>query len=194
MNVRSSVTLACFVLVAAACGGGQPEAVAPSSPADAAPPPPPLATTAPEAVPDAAAAAPVAAAPVDAGPPADAAPAQKAWADLTKDERLTLMKTVVLPKMKTAFQGLDAKKFADFSCKTCHGEGAKLGKFDMPNPKLPKLDPKDSFKKDMDKHPDITKFMMQTVTPQMADLLNTPHYDPATHQGFGCFNCHTMAK
>jgi hypothetical protein len=45
----------------------------------------------------------------------------------------------------------------------------------------------------MKKNAKVTKFMMERVAPEMAKLLNLPPYDPATHEGFGCFNCHTMA-
>ncbi|HEY2513074.1 MAG TPA: hypothetical protein VGI39_19535 [Polyangiaceae bacterium] len=110
------------------------------------------------------------------------------------EERLAVMKTQVMPKMKDAFQAFDAKTFADFSCKTCHGEKIKEGKFDMPNPKLPVLDATGGFKKDQQKHPKALQFMMQTVAPQMAEILNLPKFDPATHQGFGCANCHTFVK
>ena len=108
------------------------------------------------------------------------------------EERLALMKTTVLPKMKTAFQGFDAKDFADFSCVTCHGEAIKKGKFDMPNPELPKLDAKTGFKNVSAKHPAMMKFMGQTVVPSMADMLGVPKWNPATGKGFGCGNCHMM--
>jgi hypothetical protein len=129
-------------------------------------------------------------------PPASqsAAPPQKSWTDMNHDERLLLMKTGVFPRMQEAFQKLDAKRFADFSCKTCHGEGVKEKTFDMPNPQLPKLDPKGDFKAEMDVHPDVTKFMMTTVVPTVSGILGIPQYDPATKKGFGCHNCHTMER
>jgi hypothetical protein len=64
----------------------------------------------------------------------------------------------------------------------------------MPNPELPKLSPEGGFKKHMDKKPEITKFMMSKVLPDMAKLLDTQPYDPKTHLGFGCFGCHAIDK
>jgi hypothetical protein len=131
-----------------------------------------------------------------ASPPAppSAAPPQKPWTDMSHDERLMLMKTRVFPRMQEAFQKLDAKRFADFSCKTCHGEGVKEENFTMPNPRLPKLDSTGDFKAEMDMNPDITKFMMTTVVPTVSGILGIPQYDPGTKKGFGCHNCHTMDK
>ncbi len=111
---------------------------------------------------------------------------------MSHEERLTLMKTSVFPRMQEAFQGFDPKRFADFSCKTCHGDGVTKGAFDMPNPKLPKLDSKAEFKAEMEVHPEITKFMMTTVVSTMAGILELPKYDPATKSGFGCHNCHMV--
>jgi hypothetical protein len=36
----------------------------------------------------------------------------------------------------------------------------------------------------------MARFMTDEVTPEMADLLNVPRFDPRTRQGFSCFNCH----
>jgi hypothetical protein len=176
-----AISTLCFAI---GCGGSQP--------APEAPPPEPAPAPAP--TPEAPAAAPSATAPAEPAPAASAAePAKPSWSEMTKEQRKELMKTVVLPGMKTVFQELDAKAFADMTCVTCHGPGAKEGKFDMPNPKLPKLDPKDGFAKHMKKSPKVTKFMMEHVAPEMVKLLNVPPYDPKTNEGFGCMNCHTMA-
>ena len=112
---------------------------------------------------------------------------------MTEDQKKEVMKTVVFPAMKTAFQEFDAKHFKDFTCMTCHGPGAKDGKFKMPNAKLPKLDPKDEFAKHKKKDAKILGFMMEKVSPEMAKLLEVDPYDPKTNQGFGCMSCHTMA-
>lgn len=104
------------------------------------------------------------------------------------------MKTVVTPKMTTVFQDFDAKRYANVNCKTCHGEGAMQGKFQMPNPALPKLSLAGGFKKHMDAKPEVTKFMMQKVVPEMAAALGMKPYDPSTHEGFGCAGCHVIGK
>lgn len=189
---RSSALALVLGMTITACGGSQPEAeTAPSAPS-AAPAPAPTETAAPAPSATETAPAPSASAPA---PAATEAPAEKkvAWKDMTEDQKKEVMKTVVLPAMKTEFQGFDAKKYADMNCTLCHGAGAKEGKFKMPNPKLPKLDPKDGFAKYKKSKPEILKFMMEHVAPGMAKLLDVEPYNPDTKQGFGCFNCHTMA-
>jgi hypothetical protein len=168
----------------AACGGSQPEAEAP--------PPAPSAAPAPVEAPPAPSAAPTETAPAPSASAEPPAAKKPAWKDMTEDQKKEVMKTIVYPTMKTEFQEFDSKRFAEMTCMTCHGPGAKEGKFKMPNPKLPKLDPKDGFAKHK-KKADILKFMMEKVAPDMAKLLEVEPYDPKTQQGFGCFNCHTMA-
>lgn len=164
------------------CGGGSPPAEAPTTP-------PPGEATEP--------AAPSAEAPADAGaataeePSADAGPV--AWKDMSHAQRAKFMKSVVLPKMKAEFTAFNAKDFAEMDCRTCHGKDAKEKDFKMPNPDLPKLDPAGDFKKHKAKTPAILKFMMEKVEPGMASLLGEPAYDPKTHEGFSCFDCHTQA-
>jgi hypothetical protein len=114
-----------------------------------------------------------------------------AWKDMTHDERHYYMKETVFPKMKGEFAAFDAKDFAGMKCVTCHGDGAKDHTFKMPNPKLPGLPAtEDGFKQLQAKHPEIMKFMMEKVVPDMAVMLGEAPYNPATHQGFGCFRCH----
>ena len=187
---RHAFVVACvFASVSVACGG--PKAPAEAAPApSAAPAPPPSGGAAPEALPSASAEAPAASAPAAS---ASAAPAKPAWDDMTIDQKKEVMKTEVLPKMKQLFQGFDSKRFAEMSCTTCHGAGAKEGKFSMPNPKLPKLDPANGFEKHKKKDPKIVAFMMEHVSPEMAKILGEAPYDPATNKGFGCFDCHTMS-
>ncbi len=113
---------------------------------------------------------------------------------MNHDERLALMKEVVMPKMKALFQEYDAKEFKEFTCATCHGPEAKKGKFDMPNPKLPVLNFKDHFAKHEKKTPKMLKFMMEKVTPEMVAILKEKPFDPKAGTGFGCGGCHTFEK
>ena len=130
----------------------------------------------------------------EAAPETPAAPPSKPFDELTQEEKFQVMKTVVMPTMKPLFQAHDAEKFKDFGCVTCHGEHAKQGKFDMPNPALPKLNFADNLKVHKEKTPEMLTFMMEKVTPEMAKALNEPHYDPATQKGFGCGGCHLPAE
>lgn len=116
---------------------------------------------------------------------------RKAFDDMTPGEKMSLMKKVVTPEMKALFAEHNRKSAQDFSCKTCHGSRAAQGNFAMPNPELLKLDASDGFADEMKEHPRGTKFMMEHVVPTMAKLLGEPVYDPETHEGFGCFGCHT---
>ena len=111
---------------------------------------------------------------------------------MNHDQKLAFMKSTVMPKMKDEFSAFDAKRFGEMNCKTCHGDGAADGSFKMPNAKLPPVPAtKEGFEKLMKKKPEICKFMMEKVTPDMAGLLGEPAYDPKTQQGFGCHGCHT---
>lgn len=111
---------------------------------------------------------------------------------MSHEQRLELMKSVVMPKMKALFSEFDAS-YASMKCPTCHGDGAKPGgDFKMPNPKLPKLSYTDGFKKHKEQKPEMTRFMMERVVPEMASLLGEKPYDPATQKGFGCAECHEV--
>jgi hypothetical protein len=115
-----------------------------------------------------------------------------AWKDMTTDQRKDFMKTVVYPNMKNDFTAFNAKRYAEMNCATCHGDGAKDGSFKMPNPQLPKLPGDEAgFKSLMEKKPDVTKFMGSKVVPDMASMFHEAPFNPQTHEGFGCFRCHT---
>jgi hypothetical protein len=123
---------------------------------------------------------------------ASASSAAMDWESMSHGQRLETMKKVVVPKMGAVFQSFDAKKFADFNCVVCHGERIKQKNFDMPNPDLPHLSYTDGFKKHMTEKPEITKFMMDKVEPEMAAALGMHPYDPKTQKGFGCGGCHVV--
>jgi hypothetical protein len=154
---------ACFSLVlVVACGGSQP-------PAESAAPPA-----------------------ADTAAATGGAPMPAAFHDMNRDQRLMFMKETVMPAMQVEFQKFDAKRYAEFSCATCHGSGAKSGAFTMPNPELPKLPAApEAFKALAEKHPDMMKFMGEVVKPKMQQMLKEEPFDPATGKGFSCMECHT---
>ena len=117
-----------------------------------------------------------------------------AFDKLSHDEKIEFMKKSVVPPMKEAFQKFDAKAFANFGCKTCHGKDPKATKYKMPNPELPKLD---FAKLEAGKQkPEMAKFMGSVVKPQMAKILGDKEMDGAHPElgGFACLDCHEQKK
>jgi len=178
LTSRAGACLA-FSLLAGACG-------TPSEPM--APPPPPGPSIAPpEPMPEPAPTAEPTTMDADAGLP----PPAPAWKDMDKAQRAEFMKNHVVPTMGPLFKEFDPKHFPEMTCVTCHGPGAKEGKFVMPNPKLPKIT---NFEAVQKKNPKAVKFMSEKVVPEMATLLGEQPFDPQTQQGFGCMRCHTGGK
>jgi hypothetical protein len=108
--------------------------------------------------------------------------------DLDHDQRVEFMKQKVVPTMKPIFQGHDPTDFAGFGCQTCHGDGFKQGNFEMPNPRLPKLNFANMGKF---KREDV-EWMKQQVYPTMGKLLRIPLQSADNPKGFSCLNCHTQ--
>ncbi len=166
-------------MLIAACGGGG-EAT-----------PPPSTPPAPAASPDGSAATPVASAPHPPGA-GTTQPGPGDWDKWTHEEKLAWMKSNVVSKMHDLFVAVDAPRYGDMSCKTCHGMGATEGTFTMPNEALPKLDPSPAGFATLSKtNPKMFEFMMKQVEPTMASLLGKQPYDEKTKIGFNCFRCHT---
>ncbi|HEX5059738.1 MAG TPA: hypothetical protein VFV99_10280 [Kofleriaceae bacterium] len=115
-----------------------------------------------------------------------------AFDKLSKEDKVKFMKQKVVPAMKPLFQKFDAKNFAVFNCKTCHGKDPQGSKYKMPTSDLPKLD-FDAIKAGKE-DPKVVEFMSKTVKPEMAKLLNMPEMNESTPKGFGCLACHTMKK
>jgi len=169
-------------ITAACAGGGTPTAEAPAG-ADTA--------TAKPAAADEAAGKPTAE-PSGAG---DSQPAAKAgppepWKGMGAEKRKTYMTDAVLPKMGPEFTSFDGERYANVTCKTCHGAGADKGTFAMPNPKLAKLPPGGNLQAVLKDDPAVANFMMRNVVPNMVELLGVEAYDPESGAGFGCYSCH----
>lgn len=159
-SVRSFACSLFAVAALAACGGSQPAPAAPAEPG----------------------AAPAAEAPAAGGD-------DLVWKDdMPTKDKAEFMKKKVMPVMTKSFQEFDAKEFANFSCKTCHGKEMKPKPVDA----LPELHIKDGKMKEFEEHPEIAKFMHEKVVPEMAKLFGKPEYDPKTQQGFGCGGCHKI--
>src|SRR3954467_15022609 len=148
-SFRASILATVFL--ASACGGAPAAPVTPPAAAERASEPAPVAEAAKPAA-TAATAAP------DEAPP----PAHDVWKDgMTKDEEVAFMKKNVVPEMGPVFKAFDAKRYAEFSCKTCHGP-----KFQLPKDFLPKL----TFSKEgklisPSDEPALAKFMGEEVVP-----------------------------
>ena len=124
-----------------------------------------------------------------------AAPAGKSelvWKDKTREQRTDWMATQVFPKMRAAFTNFDSEKFSDFSCQTCHGERMEMDDFKMPSPSLYALSRKDTLEKARSYDAKTTEFMLKTVLPEMATLLDTQPYDREKKAGLSCFGCHPV--
>ncbi|MBA3539219.1 MAG: hypothetical protein H0T79_06295 [Deltaproteobacteria bacterium] len=174
-----------ILVIAAACGGkSTPEPTTPATPVvtaddgSAAPTPAPEPEKAPEKV----------AEPAPPPPP----PEPDAFMKLSRDEKMKIMKTKVMPAMAKAFKSHDAKEFAKFTCKSCHGKGVADDTYKMPNAELPPLD--FAALKAGKQDPKMAEFMGKVVQPDMAKLLGVPAYDEAHPNAFGCLTCHTMKQ
>jgi len=106
---------------------------------------------------------------------------------MSKDAAAAFMKKNVVPDMEPVFKGQDAKRYAKFGCKTCHGPA-----FKVPKDFLPKLTFKDGKITSFADKPEMSKFMAEKVVPAMATAMGMKPFDPATHEGFGCGGCHTV--
>jgi hypothetical protein len=117
------------------------------------------------------------------------APAVK-WADKSFKQRQEWMGITVLPKMKATFQAHDATGFASFKCQNCHGNDMAAKKFKMPNDGIYPLNPADPIKGAKEYDEKMTKFMIEQVVPQMAEMLDEKVISKDNPSGFGCMRCH----
>jgi len=110
------------------------------------------------------------------------------WPDMDDEQRRTYMKETVEPVMEELFQEFDPERFAEFGCRTCHGEDARDVGFEMPNGIAP-LGPS-TFGSEDPGVKAFSDFMKEKVAPAMVELLEAEPYDRETGEGFGCFGCH----
>jgi hypothetical protein len=117
------------------------------------------------------------------------------WEKKSHEEKEQHMKEAVKPTMGKLLTEFDGEEFAKVTCKTCHGESGPSRDWKMPTDELPKLDPTDHFAAHQGGHDgEMLKFMMETFSDKMAEVLDVAPWTPDNPEGFGCFNCHTMAE
>jgi hypothetical protein len=115
------------------------------------------------------------------------------WETWTHEQKVAYMKDAVLPTEAPLFREYSSDRFAELTCRSCHGAGADDGTYAMPNPALPKIAPGRILA--MQKtNPRVFRFMYDVVTPRTAALLNEPEWSHKTMSGFGCFKCHPLAR
>jgi hypothetical protein len=132
--------------------------------------------------------------PVDptAGPDELSGP-PRPFQEMGEQEQKNYMMTTVVPVMQHRFHAFDDDYYANFGCPTCHGAEPEARGFQMPEAALPRLPQPETPEWDemMDDPSGLVLFMRDEVVPIMAALLGQAPFDPATGEGFGCFDCHT---
>lgn len=125
----------------------------------------------------------------------DAVPTADGWEGLSHDAKLAWMQQEVLPRTREQFVEYDADRYADYSCATCHGDGAASGDFAMPSLSLPSLPATGTpeQRQMVRDYPEGTRFMFNDLLPLVQTLLGAPEFDEDTGEGFSCFSCHPHA-
>ncbi len=121
--------------------------------------------------------------PVSGRPPVAEAPANGTWSGASWEEHHDTMTFVVLPNMARTFQRFGRRPYPEMSCVTCHGADGENVRYRMPNA-LPPLDPA-HLPTATSPDPAVartTRFMIEEVTPQLAELTDDPTVS--------CFTCH----
>ncbi len=114
------------------------------------------------------------------------------WSTWSHEKKLAYMKspTFLLPE-KALFMDYAPARYADFTCRTCHGKGEDDGTYRMPNPDLPQIvGGREYYQELAAKDPKALRFMQKILVPETARLLGLPAFDMASHTGFSCYQCH----
>src|SRR5262245_38672767 len=99
--------------------------------------------------------------------------APTAFADMSHEQKVEFMGHVVVPRMEPMFEQYDADRYADFGCRTCHGENAREVEFRMPNGIHP-LNPAELPAMFQSEDPQVQRaaqFMSGQVMPAMVEML-----------------------
>lgn len=124
-----------------------------------------------------------------------AAEQPKPWTALeTPEEKGAFMQDVVVPSIQELLRSHTGDATLEVTCKSCHGQDPQAVGFKMPTPDLPALNPEDFFAEHRAHNAEMVQFMAEQLTPKMVEVLGVEPYNPETHQGFGCFACHTMKQ
>jgi hypothetical protein len=118
----------------------------------------------------------------DAGPSVGPLAAGE-WQSLSFDERMRVMRELVVPEMRPLFAEVDSERFATLTCTSCHGDGAQAGTFAMPNPMLPAVGP--GTPDPDERQARMAAFMRTVVKPKMSELLG--------ESTLRCTTCHPSA-
>lgn len=114
------------------------------------------------------------------------------WDSMSEADQVNWMVGNVLPIAAEDFRTYDAERFSNLTCEGCHGENAEANHYHLPVASLPQLPAPGSPQWEQMSHSPGYAFMHDVVTPTMATLIGEEPFNPATGQGFGCFDCHVQ--
>ena len=125
----------------------------------------------------------------------DVIPTAEGWETMEHGDQMAWMDQEVRPRMATMFQEFDSERYAEFTCATCHGEGASEHGFAMPSNSLPALHATGTPEQQqmVSQYNSMIRFMFQRVLPTMQTLVGGAEYDEETQEGFSCYSCHPHA-
>jgi hypothetical protein len=113
------------------------------------------------------------------------------WPTWSHDQKLAYMTQTVMPAERALFTRFEPLRFADMTCETCHGQGARDRSYRLPNPDLPHIvGGKGGFEELFATEPEAVRFMQKEVGPETARLLGYAPFDMERHVGFSCYQCH----